>query len=169
MRTATVSDWRGANLWSRAEPVASAMPSPGWRPGRRGRGAPGPRAASVEGAAAKLRGEVSGAEVLTEICDVSSYEQVSAAAQALEARWGRTDILVNNAGIAHHAPAETMSVAEWDRMLRVNLSGVFYCSQVFGIPMIARARAPSSTSPRCRASSSTAPNPRWPTTCPRRA
>jgi len=29
-----------------------------------------------------------------------------------------------------------MSVAEWDRMLSVNLSGVFYCSQVFGVPMI---------------------------------
>ena len=93
--------------------------------------------ASVEEAAAKLRGEVSGAEVLTELCDVSSYEQVSAAAQALQARWGRTDLLVNNAGIAHHAPAETMSVAEWDRMLSVNLSGVFYCSQIFGLPMIA--------------------------------
>ena len=93
--------------------------------------------ASVEAAAAKLRGEVSGAEVLTELCDVSSYEQVSAAAQALQARWGRTDLLVNNAGIAHHAPAETMSVAEWDRMLSVNLSGVFYCSQIFGLPMIA--------------------------------
>ena len=92
---------------------------------------------SVEAAAAKLRSEVNGAEVLTEICDVSSYEQVCAAAKGLEARWGSTDTLVNNAGIAYHAPAETMSVAEWDRMLQVNLSGVFYCSQVFGVPMIA--------------------------------
>ena len=90
----------------------------------------------LDEAAAKLRGEVDGAEVLTEICDVTSYEQVSAAAKALETRWGRTDTLVNNAGIAYHAPAETMSVAEWDRMLSVNLSGVFYCSQVFGVPMI---------------------------------
>lgn len=92
---------------------------------------------SVEAAAAKLRSEVTGAEVLTEICDVSSYEQVCAAAKGLEARWGSTDTLVNNAGIAYHAPAETMSVAEWDRMLQVNLSGVFYCSQVFGVAMIA--------------------------------
>jgi len=63
----------------------------------------------LDEAAAKLRGEVDGAEVLTEICDVTSYEQVSAAAKALETRWGRTDTLVNNAGIAYHAPAETMS------------------------------------------------------------
>jgi NAD(P)-dependent dehydrogenase (short-subunit alcohol dehydrogenase family) len=93
--------------------------------------------ASLEESAAKLRSEVNGAEVLTEICDVSSYEQVRAAAQALEARWGRTDTLVNNAGIAYNTPAETTSVAEWDRVLQVNLSGVFYCSQVFGVSMIA--------------------------------
>ena len=125
-------------MWSRAALVASAMPLPGRPPSA------GAAVAlldldktSVEAGAAKLRGEVSGAEVLTEICDVSSYEQVSAAATALESRWGRPDLLVNNAGIAHHAPAETMSVAEWDRMLSVNLSGVFYCSQIFGVPMIA--------------------------------
>lgn len=93
--------------------------------------------ATVEEAATRLCSELSGAEVLTEVCDVSSYEQVCATRQALEARWGLTDTLVNNAGIAYNASAETMSVAEWDRMLRVNLSGVFYCSQVFGAPMIA--------------------------------
>ena len=94
--------------------------------------------ASVEEAAARLRGEVNGAEVLTEICDISSYEQVRATGRALEARWGLTDTLVNNAGIiGETAPTETMSVAEWDRTLQVNLSGVFYCSQVFGGPMVA--------------------------------
>jgi NAD(P)-dependent dehydrogenase (short-subunit alcohol dehydrogenase family) len=93
--------------------------------------------ASLEQAAPRLRSEVDGAQVLTEVCDVSSYEQVKATRQALEARWGRTDTLVNNAGIAYHTPAEQMSVSEWDRMLAVNLSGVFFCSQVFGAPMIA--------------------------------
>ncbi len=92
---------------------------------------------SLDEAAAKLRGEVPGAEVLTEICDVSSHEQVTATENALGERWGRTDTLVNNAGIAYHEPAETMSVSEWDRMIAINLSGVFYCSQVFGVPMIA--------------------------------
>ncbi len=92
--------------------------------------------ASLDGAAAKLHAEVPGAEVLTEVCDVSSYEQVTSAEKALAAR-GRTDTLVNNAGIAHHEPAETMSVPEWDRMIATNLSGVFYCSQAFGVPMIA--------------------------------
>lgn len=92
---------------------------------------------SVEEAATKLQGEVSGAEVLTALCDVSSYEQVQAAQLSLEERWGMTDTLINNAGIAYHCPAEEMSVQDWDRMLQVNLSGVFYCSQVFGKAMIA--------------------------------
>jgi len=91
----------------------------------------------LDDAAAKLTGEVPGAEVLTEVCDVSDYAQVRQASQALAARWGHAEVLVNNAGIAHHAPAETMTVAEWDRMLAVNLSGVFFCSQVFGEPMLA--------------------------------
>jgi len=117
---------------------ASAMPLPGPRPEA---GAAVTlidlEQTSVEAAAAKLRSRVDRRRGAAEICDVSSYEQVWRRREALEARWGSTDTLVNNAGIAYHAPAETMSVAEWDRMLQVNLSGVFYCSQVFGVAMIA--------------------------------
>ncbi len=91
---------------------------------------------SVDAAAATLTGEV-GSEIVGIACDVSDYEGVKAARDELERRFGLPDTLVNNAGIAHHAPAETMSVAEWDRMLRVNLSGTFYCSQVFGAAMLA--------------------------------
>ena len=91
----------------------------------------------LEKARDNLMGEVPGAEVLREMCDVSDHDQVGEAARALEGRWGRADVLVNNAGIAHHAPAEEMAVADWDKMLAVNLSGVFFCSQVFGQPMIA--------------------------------
>jgi NAD(P)-dependent dehydrogenase (short-subunit alcohol dehydrogenase family) len=92
--------------------------------------------ASLEEASERLRSEVEEAEVLTLTCDVSSYDQVHSAREALKARWGEANVLVNNAGIAFSAPAEKMSVAEWDRMLQVNLSGAYYCSQVFGAPMI---------------------------------
>ena len=93
--------------------------------------------ANPEQAASGLRDELDNAEILSEICDVSSYDQIAAARRAVEARWGaHADTLVNNAGIAYNAPAEEMSVEEWDRMLQINLSGVFYCSQLFGAPMI---------------------------------
>lgn len=88
-------------------------------------------------AANRLCQEVENAEVISGICDVSKYEQVQAVRETLEARWGaRADTLVNNAGIAFNAPAEEMPVEEWDRMLSINLSGAFYCSQVFGAPMV---------------------------------
>ncbi len=43
---------------------------------------------------------------------------------------------MNNAGIFSNAPAHELAVEEWDRVLQVNLSGAFYCSQVFGASMI---------------------------------
>src|ERR1019366_4188036 len=67
---------------------------------------------ALERAATQLREEVEGA----------------AAREALEAGWGRADVLVNNAGIFSNAPAAELTVEEWDRVLRVNLSGAFYCS-----------------------------------------
>jgi NAD(P)-dependent dehydrogenase (short-subunit alcohol dehydrogenase family) len=91
---------------------------------------------ALEQAAAQLRDDVEGAEIVAQTCDVSSYESVRAARRALEASWGRADVLVNNAGIFSNAPATELTVEEWDRVLHVNLSGAFYCSQVFGLPMI---------------------------------
>ncbi len=91
---------------------------------------------ALEHAAAQLRDSTGGAEVVVQVCDVSSYESVSAARQALESAWGRADVLVNNAGIFSNAPAHELAVEEWDRVLQVNLSGAFYCSQVFGAAMI---------------------------------
>jgi NAD(P)-dependent dehydrogenase (short-subunit alcohol dehydrogenase family) len=90
---------------------------------------------NAETAAADLAREW-GVKAIGVACDVSSYDQVSSARDTLEQEWGQADTLVNNAGIAHNVPAEAMTVADWDRMLQVNLSGVFFCSQVFGVRMI---------------------------------
>jgi NAD(P)-dependent dehydrogenase (short-subunit alcohol dehydrogenase family) len=44
-------------------------------------------------------------------------------------RYGRLDILVNNAGVTADRPVSTMTVDDWHKVLRVNLSGTFYMSQ----------------------------------------
>ena len=43
--------------------------------------------------------------------------------------WGRLDILVNNAGVQSEAPSETYSLAEYERIIGVNLTGALLCSQ----------------------------------------
>ena len=44
-------------------------------------------------------------------------------------KWGKLTIGVNNAGIGQWIAAETMPEADWDRMINVNLKGVFLCCQ----------------------------------------
>ena len=68
--------------------------------------------------------------------DVSRTEDVARMAEEAEKRFGTVDILVNNAGIAHNAPLEDMKEAEWERMIRMNLTSVFLCCQAVGRLMI---------------------------------
>ena len=53
-------------------------------------------------------------------------------------RTGPIDILVNNAGIHRRAPLETMSLAEWQTVLDVNLTSAFLMSRAVAPAMIAR-------------------------------
>jgi len=63
-------------------------------------------------------------------CDVADEAQVEALAAAAVDRYGSLDILVNNAGIALcYEPFFTLTRASWQRVLDVNLTGVFLCSQ----------------------------------------
>jgi NAD(P)-dependent dehydrogenase (short-subunit alcohol dehydrogenase family) len=73
--------------------------------------------------------------------DVTSEEDVAALFAATRERFGRLDILVNNAGTAaramlndtagsgHPTSIEALPIAEWDRVIAVNLRGPFLCSQ----------------------------------------
>ena len=66
--------------------------------------------------------------VLTQAVDVSDLAQVEAAAAATAAAFGGIDILVANAGIAgSNHKAWEYPVAEWRRVIEIDLMGVFYC------------------------------------------
>jgi len=68
--------------------------------------------------------------------DVTRTSDVEDMVRECIEKLGRIDILVNNAGIASHFPAEVMKKQEWDRLIEVNLTGVFLCAQAVGKEMI---------------------------------
>ena len=67
--------------------------------------------------------------VLAVHADVSQPEQVRAAMQAVEQRFGRIDALVNNAGVAVFKPILETTFEEWRHVLGTNLDGAFLCTQ----------------------------------------
>jgi NAD(P)-dependent dehydrogenase (short-subunit alcohol dehydrogenase family) len=68
--------------------------------------------------------------------DVGDAAQVQAFVDRAVAELGRLDVMFANAGIAHSAPFLTHSETQWQRVLRVNLTGVFLCCQVAARQMI---------------------------------
>jgi NAD(P)-dependent dehydrogenase (short-subunit alcohol dehydrogenase family) len=68
-------------------------------------------------------------ETLALTCDVAIAEQVARAFAELERRFGRLDALINNAGIAIFKPILDVTYEDWSRVLAVNLTGPFLCTQ----------------------------------------
>src|SRR3984893_11930937 len=64
--------------------------------------------------------------------DVGAAAEIEAAVAAFERDWGRPDALVNNAGIFPRAHALDMELAQWEHVLRVNLTGTFLCARAAG-------------------------------------
>jgi NAD(P)-dependent dehydrogenase (short-subunit alcohol dehydrogenase family) len=78
-----------------------------------------------------------GYAVDNEVLDVTDVEAVQRVHDAILARHGKVDILVNNAGIAiSNHPAETVADAVWNKVIDVNLNGVFWCCRAFGNTML---------------------------------
>jgi len=71
------------------------------------------------------------AETCAQAVDVANGASVAAAAQAVLARFGRIDGLVNNAGIVADAQLKKMTEAQWDRVIGINLKGVYNCTRAF--------------------------------------
>jgi glucose 1-dehydrogenase len=61
--------------------------------------------------------------------DVSDEKQVSEMFAAMIAELGTIDILVNNAGLQQDAPFHELTLAQWNRVLGVNLTGQFLCAR----------------------------------------
>lgn len=86
---------------------------------------------SDEIAAAQTAEEIKklGAKVETFKTDVSDFEQVEKMVKDIYDKLGRIDILVNNAGITKDALLLRMTEKEWDKVIDVNLKGVFNTSK----------------------------------------
>lgn len=90
-------------------------------------------------AAAKAAFEL-GPAASSEPLDVASEAQVTAAFDHMWKRHGRLDILVNNAGMAIRKPTVELPLADWQRVIDVNLTGVFLCAQAAGRRMLPQGR-----------------------------
>ena len=73
--------------------------------------------------------QASGADALFVTCDVGDKRQVEALVESAVAAFGRVDILVANAGIVHASEFLELEEADFDRVIRVNLKGVFLTGQ----------------------------------------
>src|SRR6185503_15604177 len=77
------------------------------------------------------------------IADVSREQDVAAMFELVDRKLGGLDVLVNNAGMAGPTGGvETLSLAEWERTLAVNITGQFLCVRQ-AVPRLRKGREPS--------------------------
>jgi glucose 1-dehydrogenase len=70
-----------------------------------------------------------GVEAMAIQADVSNEDQVKAMIETMCREFGTIDILVNNAGLQQDAPFEEMTLAQWNKVIGVNLTGQFLCAR----------------------------------------
>ncbi len=95
--------------------------------------------ADLDGGAADLMAEKLASEGLATSAyqvDVTDEQEVSQAIEAIIAAHGRIDVLINNAGTAKRMPSEDMPLDAWQRVIDVNLTGVFLCAREAGKHML---------------------------------
>ncbi len=98
----------------------------------------GRRRDKLDGVAADIAAAGGKASVVT--ADVTSEDSVKALFQAAVQQHGQVDILVNNAGNSAGGDTDKLSLADWNRVIGTNLTGVFLCSrEAFGLMKARRA------------------------------
>jgi len=70
-----------------------------------------------------------GSKAYAHRANVSQEGEIIDMFQRMYKEFGTIDILVNNAGIQDDAPFDEMTLAQWNRVLSVNLTGQFLCSR----------------------------------------
>lgn len=83
----------------------------------------------------KEEAEKLGAQVKYYFADVSKMEEVEKMVQDIQKEFGRLDVLVNNAGIVQDRTLAKMTKEEWQKVIDVNLTGVFNCTKA-ALPLI---------------------------------
>jgi len=81
-------------------------------------------------------GEVAGGRAITRTGDVRSREAIQAAVEQAVAAWGQIDVLANVAGIAQEDSFLTIDPADWQRVIEVNLTGIFNAAQLVARQMV---------------------------------
>jgi NAD(P)-dependent dehydrogenase (short-subunit alcohol dehydrogenase family) len=84
---------------------------------------------------ATLRESVNGDSIMAICCDVADAAGVARAVASIGQKFGRLDALVNNAGIAIFKPILDITYEDWSRVLAVNLTGPFLCTQA-AVPLL---------------------------------
>lgn len=72
--------------------------------------------------------------------DVTDRTATGWLAQKVAQEFGQIDILINNAGVTADAQLLKMTEAQWDRVIEVNLKGVFNCTQAVSAIMVEQGR-----------------------------
>ena len=73
--------------------------------------------------------EALGSKALPIKCDVTDFEQAQDVEEKVVGKYERIDILVNNAGIYPQKAFLEMTADDWNKVLRINLNGVFHCTK----------------------------------------
>ena len=92
--------------------------------------------AAVDAAVAQC--QALGAQAVGFVMDVTQRDMVDAVVAQVKTQFGRIDVLVNNAGITQDARLQKMTLEQFDRVIDVNLRGVFHCSQAVADTMVAQ-------------------------------
>lgn len=92
----------------------------------------------LQEAAARIREATGLAQVFTQVCNVTSEQQVQALVAAAERELGGVDVLINNAGLGGSRLLVEMSDEEWNRVLDVTLTGTMRMTRAMLPKMIER-------------------------------